>query len=56
MFHRVKINVQTVVLHQATSVTILIDSETAVQVDLDAMEFTAHYSKSTVKKLVTSAS
>ena len=55
MSHRAKINVHNVVLDRATSVTTLIDSETAVLVDLDAMEFTNHYSKSTVKKLVTFA-
>ena len=53
MLHRAKINVQTAVLHQKPSVTILINSETAVQMEMDVMEFTNHISKSTVKKLVT---
>ena len=53
MFHRARINAHNAVLHQTHSVTILIDSETALQVVLDAMVFTNHFSKSTVKRLVT---
>ena len=53
MFHRAKINVHNAALHQTPSVTILIDSETALQVDLDAMESSNHISKNTVKRLVT---
>ena len=53
MFHLAKINVQTAVRYQIPSVTILMDTETALKMELVVMESIVICSKSTVKKLVT---
>ena len=53
MFHLAKINVQTAVRYQIPSVTILMDTETALKMELVVMESIDNCSNSTVKKLVT---